>query len=118
MNPQRKGPGPNRPPNKGAGPGRDCGRDCGRPAKSAFGLLRADSWAPAGAQESTLNKSAFGLQGRTRTRGGRARAKAKAGASGGSGGGVPWPRSVIPDFTLPDTLEKNFVRDLASNFSK
>ena len=36
----------------------------------------------------------------------------------GVGGGVPWPGSVIPDFTLPDTLEKNFVRDLASNFSK
>ena len=35
----------------------------------------------------------------------------------------PWPgpiyrQGVIPDFTLPDTLEKNFVRDLASNFSK
>ena len=35
----------------------------------------------------------------------------------------PWPgpiyqKGVIPDFTLPDTLEKNFVRDLASNFSK
>ena len=36
----------------------------------------------------------------------------------GGGRGVPWPGSVIPDFTLPDTLEKNFVRDLASNFSK
>ena len=37
---------------------------------------------------------------------------------GGGGGGGPWPRSGIPDFTLPDTLEKNFVRELASNFSK
>ena len=36
----------------------------------------------------------------------------------GAGGGMPWPGSVIPDFTLPDTLEKNFVRELASNFSK
>ena len=48
----------------------------------------------------------------------------RAGAGGegdlalGGGRGVPWPGSVIPDFTLPDTLEKNFVRDLASNFSK
>ena len=42
----------------------------GRPAKSAFGLLRADSRA----QESALNKSAFGLQGRSRARGGRANA--------------------------------------------
>ncbi len=35
----------------------------------------------------------------------------------------PWPgpiywQGVILDFTLPDTLEKNFVRDLASKSSK
>ena len=39
-------------------------------------------------------------------------------ALGGGRVGRPWPGNVIPDFTLPDTLEKNFVRDLASNFSK
>ena len=32
--------------------------------------------------------------------------------------GPTYRQGVIPEFTLPDTLEKNFVRDLASNFSK
>ena len=32
--------------------------------------------------------------------------------------GPTYRQGVIPDFTLPDTLEKNFVRDLASKSTK
>ena len=32
--------------------------------------------------------------------------------------GPTYRQGVIPEFTLPDTLEKNFVRDLASKSTK